>query len=575
MLIDHSNKTIDEICSDEGRTLWGERLMYERIKRDCENDQYTWHMFYNLKLSLPVNDKADVEPDFLLICNKGAIIIEVKGGELEIKDGKFINHGNGGRRLLKESPFAQAESYKWAIFNNHVFNKNEIFISTMCAFPCSTLQRTSNDNKLDQSNRMWNKFNHDNDSLSFADFCINIIEADQQRKGWVRNDYTERELNAIISKFAPTIRLSRSYAERSLAEVQSWLKADNLDTLESLSKNQRIVIEGGPGTGKTTIAKAYIDKFAAQRGIYLCWNQLLAAKMKYLLQKRNLVNCDVERIESFLIKISDGKITPQHFRDRNLSSEFVRECLIQYKSSPIYPNYAYIVIDEIHDMLDIGALDILDCISSIDNNGLEEGRFLVFYDEKQGYDNQTRGLNNLISSISDHATIFTLTHNKRVPSNSDIVKVANTIRDLDTFKECKDILVSDLGANSPINVKYFTTPMELMKEISDLSHDICNKQVANEYVLLTHSNLNKVECIQNRSFYDVLRAMSFTIQELDENNVNERNANKVSWTSILRYKGLEKENVIIALKYEDFFNCYELYIGLTRAILTATLLILE
>ena len=127
MLINHTNKTIDEICSDEGRTLWGERLMYERILRDCDKDQYTWHMFYNLKLSLPVNDKADVEPDFLLICNKGAIIIEVKGGELEIKDGKFINHGYGSRRTLKESPFAQAESYKWAIFNNHVFNKNEIF----------------------------------------------------------------------------------------------------------------------------------------------------------------------------------------------------------------------------------------------------------------------------------------------------------------------------------------------------------------------------------------------------------------------------------------------------------------
>ena len=138
-----------------------------------------------------------------------------------------------------------------------------------------------------------------------------------------------------------------------------------------------------------------------QRGLYLCWNQLLAAKMKFLLKRRNLVNCDVERIESFLIKISGGEISHEDFVNRSISSDLLRRMLLKFKSSPLYPNYSYIIIDEVHDMLDIGAIEILDCLSAIDDHGIQTGRFLVFYDEKQGYDNQSRGLNNLISSIAN------------------------------------------------------------------------------------------------------------------------------------------------------------------------------
>ena len=41
------------------------------------------------------------------------------------------------------------------------------------------------------------------------------------------------------------------------------------------------------------------------------------------------------------------------------------------------------------------------------------------------------------------------------------------------------------------------------------------------------------------------------------------------------YKGLENHHVILALKKEDYFKCFELYIGMTRAIVSLKLLILE
>ena len=45
------------------------------------------------------------------------------------------------------------------------------------------------------------------------------------------------------------------------------------------------MIEGPPGSGKTTIAKAYIDRQVGKKGIYLCWNNLLMHYMKSILKR--------------------------------------------------------------------------------------------------------------------------------------------------------------------------------------------------------------------------------------------------------------------------------------------------
>lgn len=308
MLIDHSAKTIDDIRNVNGGVLWGESLIYKRILKDCTSSPLTWHLFYDSHLPLQINGQAEIQIDFFLLCPKGIIIIEVKGGQIEIRDGKYYNSGNGKVRPLKISPFDQAESYKWAIFNNHVLSQDEVFISTACAFPSASLDRTSNIAIMDKTERLWTRVQHDDAKSSFADFCLEVIESDRQKRHWFRPDFTTREMEQIKDKFAPTISVSGSYTETSLQEILDWLKADNIDTLESLSKNNRLFIEGGPGTGKTTIAKAFIQKYSYQKGLYLCWNQLLAAKIKHVLKEKGLNNCDVERLESFLIKISDGKL---------------------------------------------------------------------------------------------------------------------------------------------------------------------------------------------------------------------------------------------------------------------------
>jgi hypothetical protein len=64
------------------------------------------------------------------------------------------------------------------------------------------------------------------------------------------------------------------------------------------------------------------------------------------------------------------------------------------------------------------------------------------------------------------------------------------------------------------------------------------------------------------------------VEELDESNIGDK-ANKLIHTSILKYKGLEKKNVFLIVSNPSLKNAYELFVGITRAILNIEINIVE
>lgn len=572
----HSVRDLNSIRKLDGSLLAGERDMYMRIVKDCENSPITWHMFYDLSLSFNGDSRQSIQIDFLLLSIKGAIIVEVKGGLISIHDGDYCYEYQGITQKMKQSPFKQADNYKWALVNHHILSLNEIYIDTVCAFPHTHLDSTTNAEDLDQCYKLWTIDNHSSSLDSFADFCLSVLEYDKQGLRHPMPDLTENQLDKLIARLAPTIFSSSNYTESSVKEILDWLKISNLDTLSSLSKNNRIFIEGGPGTGKTTIAKGYIKLFSQQKGLYLCWNKLLQSKIQYLLKEEGLTSCDVMQFGSFLMKLTGGKITYSDIEgNSDILVEKVRRYFKEYTPDLSFSGYNYIIVDEIHDILDKGIIEVLDNLSTTTKNGLSNGRYLVFFDNEQGYNSEARELENLASFVSEHAAIYCLLDNKRVRTNLEIVQVAERVKDLPSYSELAPVLDEiEQKTDYPISIRSFNESKDLLKFIKQRSEELHEKKNCAYYTLLAHSSLKHVPGIGKKDIYQIITELRY-VSELTTDNINTEWDENLQFTSILSYKGLENHHIILALKKEDYLKCFELYIGMSRAIVSLELLILE
>lgn len=566
------------ITQADGSPLYGEIEMFKRIFADCNNSEYTWHFWHNLRLPVSIKNQTEIQIDFLLVCEAGVIIVEVKGGKVGIEQGFFYYEVSRERKFMDRSPFDQASDYMYALINNKIISSSQLFLSTVCAFPHTYMEHTSANPNADLGYKLWAKKQQDSSDCSFADFVIDILNSDKDKKGWRRPMLSSKEVEIAIQSLLFTFRdrSSNVYSERGMEAILERLNIDNLSAFQSLQKNDRLFIEGGPGTGKTTIAKAYIEKFHTLRGLYLCWNKLLEAKINKEIIGCGLTNCRVEQFASFVFslqsKVDNGIVITLEELSEGRSLEKLSSLFNSIREQTDFVPYDYIIIDEAQDVLDKGAVQLLNSLTAVTHDGISSGRYLVFFDTEQGYNHQNRQIDEIADAVAQNGARFVLDVNKRVPTNKEIVSFAKSLLEGESAIE----LFDRINAENYDSVKtlYFNGAKSLIKHLNAVKAEIREgSRNWNDYVVLADSSTKHELVSESEMFYDRIATID-GIKELNVRNICS-DTGELPFTSILSYKGLESKHVILVINGRQEVNQLELYIGMTRAIIDLQILILQ
>jgi hypothetical protein len=565
------------ITQNDGSPLYGEIEMFRRIYSDCSNSDYSWHFWHNLRLPVSVKNQNEIQIDFLLVSEKGVIIVEVKGGKIGIEQGLYYYEASRERTYMERAPFDQARDYMYALINNRVISASQLFIDTVCAFPHTRMDHTSTNPSTDLGFKLWSKIQHDDNFKSFADFCIGVLESDKNKNGWRRPDLQAQDveiaIQSLLYNFADRSR--NVYSERGMEAILQRLNIDNLSTFNSLQKNDRLFIEGGPGTGKTTIARAYIEKYHTLRGLYLCWNKLLEARIKNELWQAGLPNCSVEQFASFVFSLQSQVMSTKLSLDditSGAANDELETLFSLVRERNDFVPYDYIVIDEAQDVLDKGAIPLLDALTSVTKNGVSTGRYLVFFDTEQGYNYESRQIDEIADALALNGARFILDTNKRVPTNKEIVSFAKMLLNGTSAKDLFQCIIKENYAST--QVFYFDGAKQLIKHINQIKKEIRDgAKNWNEYVILADSSTKKEQTTGNEKLYDRIATIE-GIKELSAKNIC-LDTSEIPFTSMLAYKGLECKHVILVINGRTEISTLELYVGMTRAIMDLQLLVLQ
>jgi hypothetical protein len=540
------------ILNDNGKPLDGEIDVYRKLFNELNEKSEDYLIWHDLKLSIHSETrnpykKSEAQLDFLLVCKKGICVIEVKGGIVEYKNNEFSFKHDGIISQMKQNPLKQVEGYKFTLKEKILEKYSRKLFVDICVFPFTnidfSLKRTMLGNII-YTNVQYQR------GILLSDFILDRFDTKkaqlENKHSFKFEELTDREIQDIKSILSPLLLDSNPYVNNEA--TYEWLGLKNFEVFSGLRKNPRILIDGIPGCGKTTFALAYADQKRNMKGLYLCWNRLLKIQIEAKVKERQLLNLEVNTYFSFLSQLGLNDI------DINDALDVFRNKVFAFFSMKFDKQYDYIIIDEGQDIINRGVESLLDKLTA-NGKGLESGTILFLCDNEQAYSLTDENINDEIDLLSIYFTHYQMNYAHRSVNNPNIRRLASYLIESPTefvSQSSKDLFQNMIYQhNSFKNAK-----KQMVKDFLNAIRDTNSSLKGKDCVLLIESSLLTPENLEELFMNDC--------EVLTENNVTDT-SNILRYTTPLKFKGLERENVALIVKEPSAINQHEIYVGITRA----------
>lgn len=286
--------TIVETAPNSERKLW----------RALEHLDDEWYVFHSVAWQAPRGGReGDGEADFVLVHRRhGILVIEVKGGRVELIDGQWFTIDRFGERHSIKDPFRQAVDSKHALLRylRAVPGFASPSVGHTVVFPDVTMTEGIGLNPREVIL----------DSVDLAD-CRSAIErvlSHWQQRG--SQNVSPHALKQLVRLLAPTLTIVAGLrgdiacAEREIVT----LTTRQIEAMAMLRNVRRCVIRGGAGTGKTLLAVEKVRRVTSEggRSLLVCFNAPLANSLARSLQETKAIT--VSTFHSMCVKLGGPQV---------------------------------------------------------------------------------------------------------------------------------------------------------------------------------------------------------------------------------------------------------------------------
>lgn len=522
-------RMIPKIISESASSA-EKKIFFELEKLD---DNYI--VFHSLNLPDHV-DKIKGEIDFVVICKYGILCLEVKGGYVERTDGmwKFTDR-NGNSNKKSEGPYEQVEGNMYSLMK-YLKNKlgehdnivksqfaNAVVFADIEDFSLRDIEFkkeiTIDKNRLEKNN--------------IERIIKEVFKYYSERNNEIYHFYRRELSKSDLEKLSRFFREDFGYVyslSKELSDIEKQiieLTEKQKEAFRDMEDNDRIILKGNGGTGKTLILyeEAIRKSIEGKKVLFLCFNRMLVDFLNKKLQAEEeeiKKNIEIYQIHSYLIKnLKDIGINIENNGEKDFFEIELPKTFLKYE----YKKVDVLVVDEAQDLLNYNYIDTLDLML---DKGLKNGNWYMALDPEQNLYNSQFGEVYEYIKMEIRPTIKRLNDNCR---NTKQISYQNEL--LTGIEQAKNEVIYGQDVR---NIKYKDNE-EQRREIIEIIKQLKGNGI----------DLNKVVILSKYKFENsVFRGENFLKDICKVKFINEfMDGEGVTFSTIHSFKGLEAPIIIL------------------------------
>lgn len=270
-----------------------------------------YHVFYSKRINGGLFGKPECEIDFVIFNGRDTLIcLEVKGGVVSY-DGsarQWSKNGKPDKDFVK-----QASDSCHTLQRAMEFELRNAVVDWGLCFPNCSLSRHGGAFEISPAQII------DEGALLGIEQAIVRMEAHIRSKYGVPAGLTGGEHKAFLDRMNRSIGFVQVLGVRIAREGEQIIQVttEQLDVLGDLEANERMLVHGSAGTGKTIIAQTFAKRLAEQQKhvLLLFFNRGIASKVRYAFERNSTVT--VSTFSSFAKRLVE-KLEPSWWAAQTL-----------------------------------------------------------------------------------------------------------------------------------------------------------------------------------------------------------------------------------------------------------------